>query len=209
MAIALFTYFSVLSMELQQALNPNTWIDKYADDLYGYALSKCSSIDLAEDFVQDTFLSALNGVKNFKGNSSERTWLFSILKNKIADYYRKASTRYEVSDNTISGGEDGNRSFLDLFFEDGGHWSKQAKPKQWIVEEGNILDDKDFQRAMQSCVGKLPANWHTAITLKFLEEKESDDICKELNISSSNYWVIIHRAKLMLRACLEKTWFKL
>ena len=208
MAKAIFTYFSKLSMGGQQALNPNSWIDKYADDLYGYALSKCSSAELAEDFVQDTFLSALNGFNNFKGNSSERTWLFSILKNKIADHYRKASTRYEVFGNSLMQGDE-SRSFLDLFFEDGGHWSKQAKPKQWIEEEGNVLDDKDFQRAMQSCIGKLPANWHTAITLKFLEEKESDDICKELNVSTSNYWVIMHRAKLMLRACLEKTWFKL
>lgn len=192
----------------QQALNPKNWVERYADDLYGYAITKCSSSDLAEDFVQDTFLSALNAVDNFKGNSSERTWLFSILKNKIADHYRKASTRYEVSDSAIYGGDEG-QSFLDLFFDKSGEWSKQAKPKQWSVEEGNVLDDKEFQKAMQNCVGKLPANWHTAITLKYLEEKESDDICKELNVTASNYWVIMHRAKLMLRACLEKTWFKL
>lgn len=192
----------------QQALNPKNWVERYADDLYGYAITKCSSSDLAEDFVQDTFLSALNAIDNFKGNSSERTWLFSILKNKIADHYRKASTRYEVSDSAIYGGDEG-QSFLDLFFDKSGEWSKQAKPKQWSVEEGNVLDDKEFQKAMQNCVGKLPANWHTAITLKYLEEKESDDICKELNVTASNYWVIMHRAKLMLRACLEKTWFKL
>lgn len=192
----------------QQALNPKNWVERYADDLYGYAITKCSSSDLAEDFVQDTFLSALNAIDNFKGNSSERTWLFSILKNKIADHYRKASTRYEVSDSAIYGGDEG-QSFLDLFFDKSGEWSKQAKPKQWSVEEGNVLDDKEFQKAMQNCVGKLPANWHTAITLKYLEEKESDDICKELNVTASNYWVIMHRAKLMLRACLEKTWFRL
>lgn len=192
----------------QQALNPKNWVERYADDLYGYAITKCSSSDLAEDFVQDTFLSALNAIDNFKGNSSERTWLFSILKNKIADHYRKASTRYEVSDSAIYGGDEG-QSFLDLFFDKSGEWSKQAKPKQWSVEEGNVLDDKEFQKAIQNCVGKLPANWHTAITLKYLEEKESDDICKELNVTASNYWVIMHRAKLMLRACLEKTWFKL
>lgn len=192
----------------QQALNPKNWVERYADDLYGYAITKCSSSDLAEDFVQDTFLSALKAIDNFKGNSSERTWLFSILKNKIADHYRKASTRYEVSDSAIYGGDEG-RSFLDLFFDKSGEWSKQAKPKQWSVEEGNVLDDKEFQKAMQNCVGKLPANWHTAITLKYLEEKESEDICKELNVTASNYWVIMHRAKLMLRACLEKTWFKL
>lgn len=192
----------------QQALNPKNWVERYADDLYGYAITKCSSSNLAEDFVQDTFLSALKAIENFKGNSSERTWLFSILKNKIADHYRKASTRYEVSDSAIYGGDEG-QSFLDLFFDKSGEWSKQAKPKQWSVEEGNVLDDKEFQKAMQNCVGKLPANWHTAITLKYLEEKESEDICKELNVTASNYWVIMHRAKLMLRACLEKTWFKL
>lgn len=192
----------------QTALNPNNWIDKYADDLYGYAITKCSSSELAEDFVQETFLSALNAMQLFKGNSSERTWLFSILKNKIADHYRKASTRYEVSDNNLSSGDE-SRSFLDLFFDADGEWSKKAKPKQWSTDEGNLLDDKEFQKTMEGCVGKLPGNWHTAITLKFLEEKESDDICKELSISPSNYWVIMHRAKLMLRACIEKNWFKL
>jgi MFS family permease len=72
-------------------------------------------------------------MQSFKGNSSERTWLFSILKNKIADHYRKASTRYEVSDNTLSSGDE-SRSFLDLFFDSDGEWSKNTKPKKWSTD---------------------------------------------------------------------------
>lgn len=192
-------------MAEQQALNPNLWADKYADDLFGYAMTKSSSAELAEDFVQETFLSALTALDKFKGNSSERTWLFAILKNKIADHYRKASTRYEVGENAFKGDESEN--FLNSFFDAKGEWSKKEKPKQWSVEEENLLDNTEFQKALEHCVEKLPGNWHRVITLKFLEEKESDDICKEMDISPSNYWVLIHRAKLQLRACIEKKWF--
>lgn len=193
-------------MAQQMALNPAEWISKYADDLYGYAYSKSNSAQLAEDFVQETFLAALNSVQNFKGNSSERTWLFSILKNKIADHYRKASTRYEVRESTL--GDEENQSFLANFFEKGGDWKKADKPRAWNGDEENLGQDPDFLSAMNKCVDKLPTNLLSVIRMKFLEEKESTEVCKELGLTSSNYWVIIHRAKILLRACIEKTWFK-
>jgi len=78
-------------------VNPKDWVKNYGNELYGFAFSKLSKQEVAEDLVQDTFLSALNAMDSFKGKSSERTWLYTILKNKIADYYRKASTRYETA----------------------------------------------------------------------------------------------------------------
>lgn len=184
-------------------INPNQWVSNYADELYGYAMAKTSKTELAEDLVQDTFISALKALANFKGNSSERTWLFSILKNKIADHYRKASTRYEVREENT---ED-NKSFLGNFFDSDGEWSKKAKPGNWGNPTEESLNSKEFRKALTECVDKLPATPQKVVELKFMDDRESEDICKELNISASNYWVIMHRAKLLLRACLEKNWF--
>lgn len=192
----------------QQNIRPANWVNNYADGLYAYAFSKTSKQELSEDLVQDTFLSALNSLPSFKGASSEKTWLFSILKNKITDYYRKASTRNELSEN-IFFNEGGPVSFLSNFFEEDGHWRKTASPHKWNTSTSDILENKELMTALTNCLDKLPGNWNTVITEKFIEEKESEEICKELNLSSSNYWVIIHRAKLQLRACMEINWFNL
>ncbi len=71
-------------------LEPNSWVDNYADYLYRYAQSRVNDSAVAEDLVQETFLSAWKARERFEGRSSEKTWLSSILKNKIIDYYRKA-----------------------------------------------------------------------------------------------------------------------
>ena len=81
----------------ENKINPHEWVNRYADELFGYAKAKTSDTELAEDIVQETFLAGLKSLPNFKGESSERTWLYSILKNKIADHYKKASTKYEVN----------------------------------------------------------------------------------------------------------------
>lgn len=188
-------------------LNPANWVALYADELYGYAMSKTGKQELAEDMVQDTFLSALNAASAFKGNSSERTWLFTILKNKIADHYRKASTRYESNEGKLSGRKED--TFINHFFDKDGEWQENSIPKDWEIDYKHPLDDAGFQKVLDACLGKLPANWNKVIAQKFMEEKESDEICKELNLSPSNFWVIMHRAKLQLRECVEKNWFKL
>jgi RNA polymerase sigma-70 factor (ECF subfamily) len=192
-------------LQSQNILNPNNWSSTYADELFSYAMSKTGKTELAEDLVQETFLAGLKAMANFKGQSTERTWLFAILKFKIADYYRKASTKYEISNQTFSFNDN---SYIDNYFTEDGDWKENATPHMWGNEHLNKIENKELANALNFCIDKLPDNQKKLILLKLVEEEETENVCKELNITPTNYWVIIHRAKLQLRACLEKNWLK-
>jgi RNA polymerase sigma-70 factor (TIGR02943 family) len=186
-------------------LNPNTWIKTYSDELYGYAMGKTSNTELAEDLVQETFLAGLKSQSSFKGKSSERTLLYAILKFKIADHYRNASTKYEISNSKLGYEED---SFIDNFFTEDGEWKENSAPKNWGKDHSHVIENKELGSVLNLCIEKLPDSQKQLILLKLVEEQETEIVCKELNITPTNYWVIIHRAKLQLRSCLEKNWFK-
>lgn len=187
------------------SIDPNEWLTTYADELFSYAMTKTSNVELAEDLVQETFLAGLKSLANFKAESSERTWLYSILKNKIADHYKKASTRYEINNSKFI--IDDN-SFLDNFFDEDGVWNENAAPISWGIDYNNAIENKELAQVLGGCIKKLPPNQKQLVLLKIVEEEETEKICKELSITATNYWVIIHRAKLLLRACIEKNWFK-
>lgn len=186
-------------------LNPHNWMKTYADELYGYAMGKTSNSELAEDLVQESFLAGLKSLEKFKGLSSERTWLFAILKNKIADHYRKSSTKNEITNSKL--GNNGG-SFFDNYFTKNGDWKESAEPKVWGIDFSKTIENKELGVALNKCIEKLAENQKLLIQLKLVEEENTEKICKELNITTTNYWVIIHRAKLQLRACLEKNWFE-
>ena len=188
----------------QNTLNPNDWISSYSDELYSYAMNKTSKPELAEDLVQETFFAGLKSMDNFKGLCSERTWLYTILKFKIADYYRKASTRFEFS-NTRLGYEDNNPD-LDYYFDNRGEWKQNTGPSDWGIDYSSSIENKELGLALNNCIDKLPHKQKLLILLKLVEEEKTEKVCKELNITTTNYWVIIHRAKLQLRACIEINW---
>jgi RNA polymerase sigma-70 factor (TIGR02943 family) len=195
--------FLPIETQSNNSPDPLKWVDKYSNYLLNFAFMRINKREVAEDLVQDTFLSALKALEQFREDSSEKTWLTSILKNKIIDYYKKASTRYEMRevDNNKAGA---NYSY---FFseENNGHWTEEQGPSEW----GNSsLESKEFYEIFNQCMTKLPEKWAMAFSMKTLDEAGSEDICKEMNLSSSNFWVIIHRAKLQLRACIEKNWIK-
>jgi RNA polymerase sigma-70 factor (ECF subfamily) len=182
------------------------WVHQYADDLYSWAYYKTSHKESAEDLVQETFLSALQHVGRFEGKSSPKTWLFSILNNRIIDYHRR-NFKNIVSPESYLKTQNGF-SILDHLFDEEGHWKKSLQPQQWASEESSLLDDREFIGELEKCMSKLPSNWFSALQLKYLEEKEGTAICQELDITPSNFWQILHRAKLQLRQCLEVHWFK-
>lgn len=172
------------------------WVDLYSETLLSWAYHKTQNQQTAEDLVQDTFLSAVQAFHNFKGNSEPKTWLFSILNNKITDHYRKELKKPIVNDDR----------FLANFFDENGHWRNDAMPTEWNVDE-ELLDNSEFQHVLKWCMQKLPSVWLLVIRLKYFENKGGSEICKELEISSSNFWQLIHRSKLQLRKCLDKNWF--
>jgi RNA polymerase sigma-70 factor (TIGR02943 family) len=188
-------------------LSPGGWVDNYADYLYSYAYSRVSDEEVARDLVQDTFLSALKAKDSYKGAASEKTWLVSILKRKIIDQYRRAAVRKESS---FEESEAYKVAYGHYFTEDGfmpGDWHKAHAPREWNLDKSRI-EQNEFRRVLLACLGRLPKAWAAVFSMKHMDEESSENICKELNISASNFWVIIHRAKLQMRECLEKNWFK-
>jgi RNA polymerase sigma-70 factor (ECF subfamily) len=178
--------------------NLSVWVNQYTTELYSWALHKVSNSDLAADLVQDTFLAAAEKLDSFKGDSSPKTWLFSILNHKIIDHYRKKVNRtVSVEDQSFSN-----------FFNSGGRWEESRRPKDWHEEdEHHLLDNDEFQQVLEKCLDALPEKWNACVKLKYLAEKNGDEICQELGITTSNFWQIVHRAKLQLRDCVEKNWY--
>ncbi len=179
---------------------PNLWVMNYGDYLYGYASTRIDDKELARDLVQETFLAALQGWGKFDGRSSEKTWLTAILKNKIFDVYRKKSS--SLNKHTISI----DSSDTDEFFEESGHWKQGKYPEPFAIEGSVALENKEFDGILKSCLKKLPPLWRSVFTMKHIDEESSDDICAQLEITSSNFWVISHRAKVNLRDCVQKNW---
>ena len=176
------------------------WVNLYSDKLYSWALHKTSNKEVAEDLVQETFLAAFKSVNNFNNDSQPHTWLFSILNNKIIDYYRKAAKSLEKpTENELL-----SEKATDSLFNAKGQWENNYS-SNWQDDE-HLLDNKEFTIILSLCIGKLPDNWRIAIESKYQKDKKASEICKELNITSSNYWQMIHRAKLQLKICIEKNW---
>jgi RNA polymerase sigma-70 factor (TIGR02943 family) len=183
------------------SLNPSSWVRSFGDYLFSYALLKVGNRETAEDLVQDTFVSAIKAKDSFKGNSSEKTWLTSILKNKIIDHYRRSDVLRNASEYI---GET-DHQFSDHFFDkSNGHWLKASAPQDWPDRE---ISNAEFDRVIQMCIHKMPSRLIPVFVAKFIDDEDSEIICKAHNISASNYWVMIHRAKVLIRSCLEKNWF--
>jgi RNA polymerase sigma-70 factor (TIGR02943 family) len=182
-------------MTANSEIDVNQLVDDHSDYLLSFAMSKLKDIDLAKDLVQDTLVSAITKLDTFEKRSKLRTWLTSILNRKIIDHWRKAETRYT----------DPVSSFFSQD-EKKGHWlESQGKHKTLETVEDEISREETNQE-LADCLDKLPNKWQGVVSSKYLEEKDSEEICKDFDISSSNLWVIIHRAKLVLRDCLQTKW---
>lgn len=171
-------------------------IDEYTSALYQQANYLINHSEDAEDLVQETILSAYESYDNFQGKSNVKTWLISILKNKTADYYRK---KYRH----------GSSISLDHFFTKEGLWHDNQKTKEWANTDEVLLDDIEFTTIFESCIDKLPPKWSIPFKLYYLDEKKTEIISQELDISTTNIWKILQRGRLQLKECLDKNWFNL
>lgn len=185
--------------------DPALWVEQHGDYLYRYALGRLRDPARAEDMVQETFLAALKGGKKFAGRSQEKSWLVGILKNKIFDHYRKASRETSFTDLEFYSDEESDRFVPDGLLKDG--WVHELGPMEWSTEPGAALDSEEFWRAYRDCNNKLPKNVATVFNLREVDGMESKEICALLNISEGNLWVMLHRARMALRRCLEANWF--
>lgn len=184
------------------SLNPQNWVTLYADYLLRYAMFRLNDELLCEDLVQETFFSALKAKDKFKGNSSEKTWLTSILKNKIIDEYRKKGKKLE---------DDGDDKIVEFHFEnadeENAHWKANTFPQLWDISSIDKMQTKEYHKILHQCIQRLSETHMAILQEKYFEETPSEKICKDFNISKSNYWVTMHRINLNLRKCLEINWF--
>jgi len=179
-------------------LDPNKWIDRYADYLFNYTITRVSNRDIAEDLVQETFFSGLKSAVNFKGEASERTWLVSILKRKIIDHYRKINSNKGKAEVRINYSEG----------ESEGDWLEERVADPFDRNAESTLENQELGLAIHNCLEKLPKKQADIFKMKTIQNFDTEAICNEFNISASNLWVIIHRARTALAGCLDETWFK-
>jgi RNA polymerase sigma-70 factor, ECF subfamily len=157
--------------------------------------------DLAEDVVQETLVAALSARDGFSGRSSVRTWLTGILKHKIIDAIRQKQRSPLVA---ASFDEETDLDTFDPMFTDSGAW--EAPPADWGDPE-NALSRQEFMDVLARCLDRLPPATARVFTMREILDLESDEICKELTITANNLWVILYRARMALRQCLEQNWF--
>ena len=185
--------------------DPGHWVDLHGNYLFRYALIRVRNATVAEDLVQETLLAALQAKDRYTGKSSERGWLSGILRHKILDHFRQLKREQIVSPSEMLPAE------LDGRFDDVGLWKRDPAlgPHEWGADAASLMQRKEFMAALKECLAKLPARCADAFVLREMEGTESEEIQKLLGVSPSNFWVLLHRARMQLRLCLEQNWLKL
>ena len=182
-----------------EQVDPAGWVDRHGDSLYRYALLRLRAPDLAADVVQETFLEALRARQSFAGRASERTWLFGILRHKIVDQIRRASRQTARLNGVATNGAEARP------FDARGHW--RDGPASWAASPSREFETKEFWEVFGGCMAKLPPGIADAFFLRELDGLSADDVQEALGITPANLWKRLHRARLLLRHCLESNWF--
>ena len=180
----------------QVTLDNNQWVDLYGDALFRFTLIRVKDEDLAEEIVQNTFLGALKSQESFAGNSTEKTWLFGILKNKIREHYRELqkNRKYNLQ-------LEDDRDPCEQEFDGKGHW--QALPVNWGINPQKAAENKELTEVLSKCINILSDKFRHLYVLREIEGLSTERICADLNISQSNLWVILHRCRNQLKKCFE------
>ena len=189
------------SQLLSSATDAEAWLLEHGDALYRYARSRVSNRDEAEDLVQDVLLAALQSRDRFQGRASVRTWLMSILRHKIGDHHRRVASSMPSIEPNLSPGPD---PVTDRYFTGKGLWRKAIA--SWKAPD-QALEDREFWDVLDRCLGRLPRSLSSVFILRELEDVDTAELVRTVAISESNLRVRLHRARLLLRECLEKNWF--
>ncbi len=180
--------------------DPGVWLKDHGDHLYGYAMYRLRDKHMAEDMVQETLLSAWKAFDKFEGRSSVKTWLTTILHNKIVDFVRKAARQ-----KLVFSGEDLDHEMPGEFSETG-HINMEFGAKQWPLRPDDMAQRGDFWRVLMQCIDHLPKDTGEVFRLREVDGLSTEEICELKGIEKNNFWVILHRARKGLRACMESNW---
>ncbi|MBE0509855.1 MAG: sigma-70 family RNA polymerase sigma factor [Chromatiales bacterium] len=194
--------------------NPNLaagaalWLDEAAigilrQDLLRFARMQLRDPAAAEDVVQEALSAAYATREHFNGQAQVKTWVFSILRNKILDQIR-FGVRHPTQSLTR---EDGSDEDVESQFDEHGYWHKERRPSRWGDPEETLANEQ-FWRILEICLHAMPENIARVFTMREMLDLETNEICEQLAISESNCWVILHRARSRLRLCLENNWVR-
>ncbi|HUT93916.1 MAG TPA: sigma-70 family RNA polymerase sigma factor [Thermoguttaceae bacterium] len=176
-------------------VDPATWVDRHGDTLYRYALSRLRDPDAAEEVVQETFVAALHSLDQYSGRGAEGAWLLGILKRKVVDCVRRRNRP-----GSATGAEMGADP-SEAFFDGRGNW--RFDPRIAKMRPDACLERDEFWQTFRGCLKGLPPRQADVFSLREMEELSTDNICKELQITASNLWVLLHRARLQLMRCMK------
>ena len=185
-------------------MDPERWVEDYGDTLFGFAAARVRNRATAQDLVQETFLAAIKARGSFAGRSSERSWLFGILRNKLADYYRLQNREVALPDPETPLAEEQGAFGTSGLGREG--WVMKLAPKAWETPDETLVS-KEFHEVLKSCLSRLPDKVAQVFLLREIDGVASEEICKDLGVSPNNLWVMLHRARMGLRRCLEVHWF--
>jgi RNA polymerase sigma-70 factor (ECF subfamily) len=177
-------------------IDPSRWVDEHGDYLYRFALARVGRSEVAEDLVQDTLLAALRAADQFAGRSSERTWLTSILKNKLIDRLRRGRRTESTTD--LAATDD----WLDGLYDRTGHW--KAAPGRWGGDPAEIMQRREFWDAFERCLAGLPDRLREVLAQRLLDDIPAAEVCATFGITATNLWTLLHRARLRLWHCLDR-----
>lgn len=185
--------------------DPGGWVARHGDYLFRFAMKRVRDEAVAEDVVQETFLAALKARDRFAGQSTERTWLTGILKNKIIDHFRRSGREvsFEVDDRTGAGEDNYVPSG-----PESGNWAPDKRPADWQLNPGDRAEQQEFWEYLNRCLDSLDHKYSLVFVLREIEEMVTEEICNVLDVTSTNLRVILYRARKQLRACLESHWLE-
>ena len=175
-------------------------LETHRQALFKFAMLQLRNEAHAEDAVQETMVAAIQGAERFAGDSSVRTWLIGILKHKIIDHFRKASREQPLD----PGNDETSLDDFDGLFKEDGHFIDE--PCAWANPEQALSQSKFFE-VLERCMEGLPKNTARVFTMREVMGSDTDEICRELSITANNCWVLLYRARMALRSCLEQRWF--
>lgn len=182
-------------MSVNQKTNPSEWLELYGDYLFNFAVGQIRNTTEAEDLVQETLLAALKSHDRFAGNCSERTWLVSILRHKICDHLRAKCRHPQVE--IVSHDDDGD-------VDESLAWLHESATQ--CVGPDRNMDLQEFRGALELALGELPGRIAQVFRMYEIEERSGREVCEALDITESNLWVMLHRARTQLRKALESRW---
>lgn len=187
------------TQNVQTVLWPEKWTLHYWRAMYNYAYMRTGDSHAAQDIVQDTFLSALSSQQGFRGLSSEKTWLYSILKHRIIDHYRRRARSRVITYSSLArySAEAG----------DDGSWIENVTADNSVSSPEEKTETEEFLALVESCISRLPERQGEVFRMKSMEDVPAEQICSALGITPANYWVLLHRARVQLKECIKSKWF--